>query len=246
MRLLGFRPTYGECVGDAMPFYFNEEWHLFYLKPPKDAWNPIDRSLTSMAYVKSKDLVHWEEMSDCFTIGAKGDPDEKGCWTGCVVEKDRLFHFFYTGYDPQKKQQNICKAISSNLENWTKVNNNPILEADESYYEKGDWRDPFVYWDTQFNHYVMMVVARNKTGPFWKRGCIAIAFSHDLDNWEIQNPRFSNFPKHQTFCPECPEVFKLGNYWYYVVFTLFRESTNDIFCIFSFKWSLGTSQTRFS
>ena len=215
-----------------MPFFHNGEWHLYYLKPPKGAWDPIERSLTSMAYMKSKDLVCWEEMADCFTIGEKGEPDEKGCWTGCVVEQDGRFHFFYTGYDPNKQRQNICKAISTDLKQWEKIADNPILEADERHYEIGDWRDPFVYWDDELNHYVMMIVARNKSGPFWNRGCIAIAFSTDLDNWVIQNPELSKFPKHQSFCPECPELFKLGNYWYYVV-SRFSESQQTIYFVSS-------------
>ena len=230
MRLFGFKPKDGECVGDAMPFYHNGEWHVYYLKPPKGAWDPIDRSLTSMAYVKSKDLVHWEEMPDCFTVGEEGDADEKGCWTGCVVERNDLFHFFYTGYDPRKKQQNICKATSTDLANWTKIDSNPILEADLKYYELGDWRDPFVYWEEENDRYVMMIVARSKEGPFWNRGCIALAFSKDLEKWAIQEPEVSKFPKHQNFCSECPEIFSLGDYWYYIV-SRFSENQQTIYFV---------------
>lgn len=230
MKLLGFKPENGDCVGDAMPFYHNGEWHVYYLKPPLDAWDPVERSLTSMAYVKSKDLVHWEEMPDCFTIGKKGEPDEKGCWTGSVIERNGLFHFFYTGYDPQKQQQNICQATSRDLANWQKKSTNPILEANLEHYEPGDWRDPFVYWDRQQNHYRMIIVARSKEGPFWSRGCIAQAISEDLETWELLEPELSKFPKHQTFCPECPEIFPLGNFWYYVV-SRFSEAQQTIYFV---------------
>ena len=65
MRLMEFKPEDGDCVGDAMPFYHNGEWHFYYLKPPVDAWDPIERSYTTMADIKSGDLVSWEEMPYC-------------------------------------------------------------------------------------------------------------------------------------------------------------------------------------
>ncbi|MDA0195907.1 MAG: hypothetical protein O2887_16525 [Bacteroidetes bacterium] len=230
MKLFGFKPESGDCVGDAMPFYHGGEWHVFYLKPPKDAWDPIERSLTTMAHVKSADLLNWIEMPDCFGLGKEGDADERGCWTGSVIERGGIFHFFYTGYDPKKGQQNICKALSSDLINWDKITTNPILEADPEHYELGDWRDPFVYWDEQIGYYRMLIVARSNQGPFWSRGCIAVATSNDLESWQLQKPEASRFPKHQTFCPECPEIFQLGDYWYYVV-SRFSEDQQTIYFV---------------
>ncbi len=229
MRLLGFKPTDGDCVGDAMPFYHDGEWHVFYLKPPLGAWDPIERSMTTMAHVKSKDLISWEELPDCFGLGQAGDADQSGCWTGSVMEREGLFHFFYTGYDPHKRQQNICKAVSKDLLHWRKIDNNPILEADPEHYETLDWRDPYVYWDHENHRFVMLVVARSNEGPLWSRGCIALAFSDDLETWELQEPQASKFPKHQTFCPECPEIFQLGDYWYYVVSRFSEEQQTTYF-----------------
>ena len=93
MKLLGFKPTDGECVGDAMPFYHHDEWHVFYLKSPMGALDPFERSFTSMAHVSSKDLISWEEMPDCFGLGQKGDADEAGCWAGSVIEREGVSIF---------------------------------------------------------------------------------------------------------------------------------------------------------
>ncbi|MDH3244908.1 MAG: hypothetical protein OEM26_09855, partial [Saprospiraceae bacterium] len=97
-------------------------------------------------------------------------------------------------------------------------------------YEKGDWRDPFVYWDQDRSEYRMLIVARRNIGPYWNRGCIAQAISSDLDNWELLSPSESGFPKHQTFCPECPEIFPLGEYWYYVV-SRFSEDQQTVYYV---------------
>ena len=99
------------------------------------------------------------------------------------------------------------------MKTWDKLGDNPLILPDPRWYETVDWRDPFVYRDEDAGCFKMLISARLKDGPQFRRGCIAVATSDDLDNWEVGPPLVSSMLTH---CPECPEIFKLGDWWYLV------------------------------
>ena len=226
MRLFGFKPADGEAAGDAMPFHWNGEWHVFYLKPPPGAWGYPDRAKNSMGHLVSKDLVDWTDLPTALKPGDPGEPDCDGVWTGSVIEHNGAFHFFYTGYnrDPEPRQT-ICHATSDDLVHWTKDDANPVIRPDPQWYEVIDWRDPFVYWDADRGHYSMLIAARLNAGPEFRRGCIADAYSTDLRAWELHEPRWT---PRLTHCMECPELFQLGDYWY-LVYSRYSEDAQTIY-----------------
>ena len=153
-------------------------------------------------------------MPDAFGPGEHGDCDGDGIWTGSVINHNDAFHFFYTGYNRQSASpQTICKATSTDMANWQKSESNPLISPDSRWYETVDWRDPFVYWDDTAKCFRMLISARLKSGPQFRRGCIAVATSDNLDNWEVGPPLASSMLTH---CPECPEIFRLGDWWYLV------------------------------
>ena len=214
MRLFGYAPERGAAAGDTMPFHHDGKWHLFFSQPPVGAWEYVERARVSTAYLRSDDLVSWEVMPDAFGPGEHGECDGDGIWTGSVVEHEGVFHFFYTGYNRQSASpQTICKATSTDLRSWRKSDANPLISPDPRWYETVDWRDPFVYRDAAAGCFKMLISARLKEGPQFRRGCIAVAASDDLENWEVMRPLASSMLTH---CPECPELFRLGDWWYLV------------------------------
>jgi beta-fructofuranosidase len=226
MRLFGFKPEDGEAAGDAMPFYWQGEWHVFYLKSPKDAWGFPARAGNSMAHLVSKDLVEWRVCPDAFGPGASGEVDEDGIWTGSVIEHEGRFHFYYTGYNAHNSSpQTTCHAISDDLMTWSKDSKNPIIVPVSRWYETIDWRDPFVFWDSDKKHFAMLIAARENKGPIFRRGCIAVAYSSDLKSWEVGEPLWT---PRLTHCMECPEVFKLKQYWY-LVFSRYSENAQTVY-----------------
>src|SRR5690606_25691571 len=139
MRIF-YRPTDG-FVGDVIPFYWQGAYHAFYLKaplPPKR--NGADG--TPYAHVVSRDLVYWEEWPLVVEPGPPGAPDDVSCFTGTVIERDGIFHLFYTGFRGPDLPQTICHATSRDLRTWEKDPRNPLFGADERWYEPIDWRDP--------------------------------------------------------------------------------------------------------
>jgi len=214
MRLFGYTPERGAAAGDTMPFFHAGKWHLFFSQPPVDAWEYVERARVSTAYIRSDDLVNWEVMPDAFGPGEHGECDGDGIWTGSVIEHEGIFHFFYTGYNRQSTSpQTICKATSKDMKIWDKKKNNPLITPDPRWYETVDWRDPFVFFDEKAECFKMLISARLKEGPQFRRGCVAVAVSNDLENWEVCPPLKSSMLTH---CPECPEMFKLGDWWYLV------------------------------
>ncbi len=209
---LHFKPPDGH-VGDVIPFYWNGEYHAFYLRRRTGRGMPY-------AHAVSTDLVHWRELPIAVEPGPPGAPDSGDCWTGSVIERNGSFHLFYTGHNDGKAgfpQQTTCHATSRDLVVWEKDLRNPVIVADPRWYERDDWRDPFVFWNSDEGCYWALITARLKEGPTPRRGCIAVAKSPDLDSWEAQGPLWTPF---LVYAPECPDLFRLGPRWYLVFSTM--------------------------
>ena len=212
-----YRPNDG-FVGDVIPFYWDGLYHAFYLKAPLPPAR-AGADGTSYAHLASADLVHWEEWPSVVEPGAPGEPDAVSCWTGSVVEREGVFHLFYTGYAGRGHPQTICHATSRDLRCWQKDARNPILQADPRWYESVDWRDPFVFWNPEQGEWWMLLAARVKDGPTNRRGCIGLAVSTDLEAWEIRPPLWS---PRLYYTHECPDLFRWGDRWV-LVFSEFSE-----------------------
>ncbi len=210
-----YRPSVG-FVGDVIPFYWQGQYHAFYLKTP-----PVRKGAdgTSYAHVVSTDLAHWEEWPIVIDPGPPGAPDDVSCFTGSVIERNGIFYLFYTGYLGRDKPQTICRAISHDLRTWEKDTKNPILAADTRWYETIDWRDPFPFWNAEAGEYWMLLAAREKTGPDNRRGCIALVTSPDLEQWAVQPPFWS---PRLYYTHECPDLFRWDDQWV-LVYSTFTE-----------------------
>ena len=212
-----YRPADG-FVGDVIPFYWEGVYHAFYLKAPL----PPHRSNadgTPYAHLASKDLVHWEELPLAIAPGPPGSPDAVSCFTGSVIERNGIFHLFYTGYAGENQPQTVCRATSDDLQSWHKDPRNPIIEADPRWYETIDWRDPFPFWNEETQEYWMLLAAREKDGPANRRGCIALMTSSDLEEWEVRPPFWS---PRLYYTHECPDLFRWGENWA-LVYSTFSE-----------------------
>jgi beta-fructofuranosidase len=214
---LFYRPTDG-YVGDVIPFYWQGAYHAFYLKAPLEpARHGADG--TPYAHVVAHDLVNWDEWPLAIEPGPPGAPDAVSCFTGSVIERDGVFHLFYTGYAGPDVPQTICRATSTDLRHWQKDPNNPLITADARWYEAIDWRDPFPFWNEDAGEYWMLLAAREKDGPSNRRGCIALVTSPDLETWTVQPPFWS---PRLYFTHECPDLFRWNDQWV-LVYSTFTE-----------------------
>ncbi len=203
------RPGPGKYFGDFIPFFWDGEYHIFYLERHGEGVETL-----SWGHIKSRDLLTWEPLPYVVHPGRQGEPDVEGCWTGSVIEHKGMFYCFYTGYSPRARYpQTICLAASADLEQWRKVEDNPILVPDERLYEANDWRDPYVFYNPYAGRFWMLIAARDKHAAGPRNGCVALATSDDLYNWEVQPPLWSGGVCHT---PECPDMFTLAQRWYLI------------------------------
>jgi len=210
--MINFKPSDG-FTGDPIPFYHKGKFHLFYLKKKE--------KYLFWSHSETENFITWKECPDILLPGEKGSSDEKGCWTGSVVEKDGIFHIFYTGFNPDKRfPQVICHATSSDLIFWKKDEKNPIVLPDTKIYQKDDWRDPYVFWNKREKRWWMLITARIKSKSYFS-GCIALAKSYDFNKWDVFPPLWIS-----EICktPECSDLFRKGNLWYLIFSDLFKTS----------------------
>lgn len=200
-----YRPRIG-TLADTIPFYWEGEYHIFYLLSEVLAGTP-------WAHVKSRDLIHWEELPIALPLGKPDEPDGGCVFTGSVIEADGTFHIFYTGFNPglPAGREHIMHATSPDLVAWTK-HPEDTFAADGRVYDNlrgEDFRDPFVFFSEDEGRWWMLLCARDAR----TRGCVTgVAVSTDLRHWEQVEPLFGG-----TLGPqECPDLFRIGKTWYLI------------------------------
>lgn len=220
------KPSFADSTGDAIPFYHDGTYHIFSLTPPAGTTVYPARLRTTWSHTVSKDLVHWEELETALFPGEGEEPDADGIWTGSVIYGEGCYHIFYTGYNIHiPLQQTICHATSQDGIHWVKDAANPVIAPKEDEYEKLDWRDPFVFYNEEDQCYWILISARIKKGSPTRRGCVVLYRSDDLIHWNYYGPIYQ---PHHTNCPECAEMYKIGDNWY-LSYSRFSEFVNTIY-----------------
>jgi fructan beta-fructosidase len=173
--------------------YFEGEYHLFYQH------NPFEREWENMSWghAVSKDLIHWEELSDVMF------PDKLGAiFSGTVVidynntsgfGKDGIppMVAIYTVHSPDNERQ--CIAYSHDKgRTFTKYEGNPVIDSKEKWDSK-DLRDPKVFWYQPTKNWVMVLFERDGN---------SIYTSANLKDWKYES--------HTTGFWECPQFFELA------------------------------------
>lgn len=205
-----------------------EDYHIFYLQADKSLGDPELRHLNvTIGHAVSSDLVIWQIKQEALCPETDNiAADSLTTWTGSIIKKDALWYMFYTGTSKVEDGlvQRVCLATSKDLYHWDKVDQNPVMEVDERYYDKlcltdwkdESWRDPWVHLDKETGLYHLYLTCRTKQGPADGRGAIGHAISKDLKGWKVQPPLFAPGCFGEM---EVPQVEKIGEK-YYLFFTV--------------------------
>lgn len=220
------RPSGPAAAGDAIPFESGGVYHLFYLSSPPGTLDYPERVRTSWQHSTTADLQSWTPLPPALEPGPDGGVDSGGIWTGSVVEHDGRFWLFYTAHDPTAANpQTICLATSTDLVHFERHLGNPLLTPVDSC-EPVDWRDPYVFFNADEGVWWMLIAARSARGPRWRRGVIMLATSSDLEHWTVEPEPL--YDPGTTFCPECPELWSMGERWY-LVYSRFSEDVGTVY-----------------
>lgn len=191
----GVNPFYtsGSVTGDAFPFYFEGEWHIFHMRMP------------NIAHLVTKDFLTYHEYPDVISPGGHGTPDSNGGATGCIIEHKGKFYCFYTG------NQNVCLATSNNLRDWKKYGKNPLWEGDNVLYDKENFRDPYVFFNEDEGLWWMLIGTKMASGHRQRTGCVGLAKSTNLIEWSTAKPLWNpGVGPHM----DCPQLVKEKDKWF--------------------------------
>ncbi len=204
-----YKPYVG-YVGDPMPFYdsISETFKVLYLQDYRP--NPVG-TYHPIWGVETKDAAHYVSLGEIIPCGTLTDQDAAiGTGSTAYNPQDGLYYTFYTGNRYQMtandNAQVVMMATSSDFATWTK-SRTFFLKGDTYGYSKNDFRDPHVFVaDDGLYH---MVVSTTKAG----RNVLAEFTSTNLQEWEHRGVFLY---MHWDRFYECPDVFKMGDWWYLV------------------------------
>jgi beta-fructofuranosidase len=220
-------------AADFIPFYTNGRFRLFYLL---DWRKPTEHGEGTPWYqISTTDFVRFDEHGEMLPRGSREEQDLY-VFTGSVIEGEGRYHIFYTGHNPHfrrvgKPEQGVMHAVSDDLYHWTKLPNETFF-APSVGYEPHDWRDPYVWHNEDAGEYWMLLAARRTTGPSRRRGCTALCASKDLRTWEVREPFWD---PGLYYTHECPDLFRIGDWWY-LVYSTFSER-----CVTHYRMSRSLS-----
>lgn len=214
-----YRPV-NAWAADFIPLYANGEYQLFYLLDWRDKEKKGEG--TPWYRISTKDFVHFTEHGQVLPRGTEAEQDLY-VFTGSAIKAKDQYHIFYTGHNPHlrekgKPEQGVMHAVSNDMIHWKKIPEDTFYSPSDEY-EPHDWRDPFVFWNSEDHEYNMLLAARFKKGIPRRRGLTALCTSKDLVKWQVQKPFYA---PNLYFTHECPDLFKIGDWWY----LLFSEFTD--------------------
>lgn len=209
-------------VGDFIPYYENGTYYAFYLHDPRCVAQRYAEE-TTWYLVSTKDFVTYTEHGEAIARGDKDSPN-LNAYTGSVIRgKDGKVYAFYTAFNEDYKQdgKSVQSVMVAKGDCPEKLETDPSFRmvADPARYEAFDWRDPYVFWNEEDQCYWMLLAARLLNSGERRGGCIALCKSTDLKNWKICDPFYA---PGMYITMECPEVFKMGDWWY-LVFSTFSD-----------------------
>ena len=204
-----YKPSVG-YVGDPMPFYDPQsgDFKIMYLQEfrPNQAgtYHPIWA-------VSTKDAASYTSLGELISCGGLAEQDA-AIGTGSTIYNptDRLYYTFYTGnkYQPTSSDngQVVMSATSPDFKIWTK-NRTFFLKGYADGYSKNDFRDPFVLQGEDGKYHLIVSTTQNG------KGVLAEYTSEDLKTWQHAGVFM---PMHWDRFYECPDVFRMGDWWYLV------------------------------
>lgn len=239
-----YRPHYHVAgpigwINDPNGFvYYQGEYHLFYqFYPYASQWGPMH-----WGHVKSKDLIHWEELPVALAPDQWYDKD--GCFSGSAIEKDGKLYLMYTGHvvEDEVVTQTQCVAVSEDGVHFSKMKENPVI-AEELLRGEGsihDFRDPKLFKREE----IYYTVIATKTVD--NHGKILLYRSSDLIKWEFISVLLEGNAE-QGIMWECPDFFELDGKDVLIMSPIqiketeyeYKNISSTMACIGEMDWETG-------
>ena len=209
-----YTPSVGR-VGDPMPYYDQKDdvFKVLYLQ---EYINNMPFRFHPIWAVATKDCASYESLGELLPYGGNDFEQDAALGTGCAFEKDGTYYIYYTGHNGNcKNREVVMRATSTDFKNWTKDELWTLYGTDFGY-SANDFRDPQIFVaDDNLYHMVISTYPQHGGDPVF-----AEFKSSDLKNWE----HVGRIRMIWDRMLECPDIFKMGNYWYIVFSESYRAS----------------------
>lgn len=200
-----YNPAVGRC-GDPMPFYDKKagDFKVLYLQD-YDNNGPCYHPFWGVA---TKDCANYQSLGEVIPTGSSVSDADAALGTGCAYydEANDLYYIYYTGHTDKEV---ILRATSRDFKIWTK-DNSWMLRGTDYGYSATEFRDPQIF-EAEDGLYHMVVSSNLKFAEFT---------STNLKDWT----HVGSFPMVWDRMCECPDIFKMGNWWYIVYSEAYRSS----------------------
>ena len=222
-----YMPAIGR-VGDPMPFYDQKagDFKVLYLQ---EFDNNMDKRFHPIWGVSTKDGASYESLGEVLPFADNDYQQDAALGTGCAYEKDGIYYIYYTGHNGNcKNREVVMRATSTDFKTWKK-DELWALNGPDYGYSANDFRDPQIFVaDDGLYRMVISTYPKNGGDPQF-----AEFKSSDLKNWEHVGP----FKMIWDRMLECPDIFKMGDYWYLVYSQSFRASwSRKVKYMFADSW----------
>lgn len=203
-----YTPAIGR-VGDPMPFYDQKagNFKVLYLQ---EFDNNLDKRFHPIWGVSTTDGCNYKPLGEILPFGDTDYQQDAALGTGCCYynETDGLYYIYYTGHNGNcTNREVVLRATSSDFKTWTK-DNLWELNGPQNGYSGQDFRDPQIF-KADDGLYHMVIATYPQAGGDPK---FAEYKSKDMRSWE----HIGSIPMIWDRFLECPDIFKMGNYWYLV------------------------------
>jgi beta-fructofuranosidase len=202
-------------------FFCKDEYIFFYhLLMPLEAGDAGRWGRETIGVSRSRDLRSWEYLGIALAPSQEQSAwDSKNLATGSIVEHGGRYWMFYCGGSLDKNSiPGIGLAVSDDLVNWERYSDVPVYRMDSRWYSEAPQADeefaaadPYVFFHDEDNCFYMLITAVTKNGVPGQRGCVALARSVNLIDWEAMPPLIKT---QYGSRPEVPQVWMHGGRWY--------------------------------
>ncbi|MDQ0915549.1 hypothetical protein [Paenibacillus sp. V4I5] len=166
---------------DAPPVLkkWNNKYWLLYHAYPEFGYEEGSAKI-GIAWTEDEQLLEWHRCPDPILTPESGAEWEKGgLYKECLVEHEGTFYLFYNAKNTNKGKwiEQTGVARSTDLVQWQRYEQNPILRVSPERWDSGFVSDPCVLQDK--DQWVMYFFGYN-----YKQAQEGIALSKDLLHWD--------------------------------------------------------------
>ena len=204
----GWRPEENVFVGDCMPFSYQGQYHILYLRDRHHHRSKWGLGAHQWSHISSEDFVNWKIHPMAVEID---DPEEGSICTGSWIWNEGIHYLYYTVRTCDGSPASIRRSVSEDGYHFRKDRDFRVLLSGK--YTGSSARDPKVIRGAD-DLFHMILTTSLTDGP----GCLAHLVSRNLNRWE-ELPQPIYIAPADMWEPECPDYFYKDGY-YYLVFSL--------------------------